>query len=97
MLVTMDRNALLQGLYVPLVTPFTSDGDFSEGALAKLARSALDDGAAGLVALGTTAEAATLTHDERRLVLDVCATACTDHDATLIVGTGNSDTRASAQ
>lgn len=93
----MDNTALLQGLHVPLVTPFTADGQIEEAALTKLAHSALDDGAAGLVALGTTAETAVLDAEEQRLVLDVCAAACTDRGATLIAGAGSNDTRASAR
>lgn len=66
----------LAGLYVPLVTPFTADGQISADALEGLAHAVLDDGAAGVVALGTTGEPATLTDGERRTVLDICARAC---------------------
>ena len=51
----------------------------------------------GLVALGTTAEAATLTEQERVTVLDICANVCRARGATLIVGAGSNDTAASAQ
>ena len=51
----------LRGLYVPLITPFTDEGDLAPDALEKLAHEVLDSGAAGLVALGTTGEHATLT------------------------------------
>lgn len=44
----------LNGLYVPLITPFTASGELAPDALEGLARRVLDDGAAGLVALGTT-------------------------------------------
>ena len=57
------------GLFVPLVTPFTAQGDVAGAALETLARSVLDDGASGLVALGTTAEAANLTAQERRTIV----------------------------
>ncbi len=88
----MDHTALLHGLYVPLVTPFTEAGEVDSGALAELARSALAEGAAGLVALGTTGESAALTPAEQRLVVDVCAEACSGRDTTLIVGSGSNDT-----
>jgi 4-hydroxy-tetrahydrodipicolinate synthase len=84
------------GLFVPLITPFTSDGDVDAQALAALARAMLDAGAAGLVALGTTAEAPTLTEGERTLVLDVCAAVCRERSAPLIAGAGGNDTRRSA-
>lgn len=86
----------LAGLYVPLITPFTSDGDLDAGALEHLAHRALDDGATGLVALGTTAEAATLTDAERARVLDVCDRVCRHREAPLIAGTGTNDTAHSA-
>jgi 4-hydroxy-tetrahydrodipicolinate synthase len=87
----------LHGLYVPLITPFTDEGDLSPDALEKLAHAVLDSGAAGLVALGTTAEAATLTAAERHAVLDICALACRERGATLIAGTGSNDTAATAR
>ena len=66
----------LAGLYVPLITPFTPAGELAVGALEQLAHRVLDDGAAGLVALGTTAETATLTDAERAQVLDICDRVC---------------------
>jgi 4-hydroxy-tetrahydrodipicolinate synthase len=87
----------LAGLYVPLVTPFTAGGELAPEALEGLAHAVLDDGAAGIVALGTTGEPATLTAEERRSVLDICAGVCRERTATLIVGAGSNDTRASAQ
>jgi 4-hydroxy-tetrahydrodipicolinate synthase len=84
--------ASLQGLYVPLITPFTAEGDVALGALEKLAHAVIDDGAAGLVALGTTGESPTLTGDERRAVLDICAGVGRERGATLIAGAGSNDT-----
>jgi 4-hydroxy-tetrahydrodipicolinate synthase len=87
----------LAGLYVPVITPFTDSGDLALDALEKLAHSLIDDGAAGLVALGTTGEPATLTAAERRTVLDICARACRERGATLIAGAGSNDTAATAR
>jgi 4-hydroxy-tetrahydrodipicolinate synthase len=87
----------LAGLFVPLITPFGPDGEVDFGSLERLARRVLDDGATGLVALGTTAETTTLTEAERRQVLDVCAAVCRVRDAPLIAGAGSNDTRGSAQ
>jgi 4-hydroxy-tetrahydrodipicolinate synthase len=86
----------LQGLYVPLITPFTDEGDLAPGALEKLAHAVIDDGAAGLVALGTTGESPTLTAAERRAVLDICAWVCRERGATLIAGAGSNDTASTA-
>jgi 4-hydroxy-tetrahydrodipicolinate synthase len=85
------------GLFVPLITPFGQDGRVDSESLERLARRVLDDGATGLVALGTTAETAALTAVERRRVLDVCAAVCRDRGAPLIAGAGSNDTRSSAQ
>ncbi|QUH01184.1 dihydrodipicolinate synthase family protein [Saccharopolyspora erythraea] len=83
----------LAGIYVPLVTPFTTGGDVAYDAVEALAHSVLEAGAAGVVALGTTGEPATLDESERARVVAVCARACRERGATLVVGTGTNDTR----
>jgi 4-hydroxy-tetrahydrodipicolinate synthase len=87
---------MLNGLYVPLITPFTADGDLARAALEDLAHSVLDAGAAGLVVLGTTGEPTALTPAERHAVLDTTARVCRERGATLIAGAGSNDTEASA-
>jgi 4-hydroxy-tetrahydrodipicolinate synthase len=86
----------LAGLFVPLITPFTADGEVAADALERLAHQVLDDGAAGLVALGTTAESPTLTEAERSRVLDICDRVCRDRAAPLIAGAGTNDTARSS-
>ena len=83
----------VRGLHVPLVTPFDEHGAVDLAALERLAVEVLDDGADGLVALATTAEASSLDERERDAVLAVCARVATDRGATLIVGAGTNDTR----
>jgi 4-hydroxy-tetrahydrodipicolinate synthase len=85
----------LTGLFVPLVTPFTAADELASEALEALAHAVLDGGAAGIVALGTTAEPATLTSAERRRVVDICAGVCVERGAPLIVGTGSNSTAGS--
>ncbi|WP_330255449.1 4-hydroxy-tetrahydrodipicolinate synthase [Nocardia sp. NBC_00565] len=87
----------LTGLFVPLITPFTASGELAADALASLAHEVLDDGATGIVALGTTAETATLTPEERRRVLDICATVCRERNAPLIAAAGTNSTAASIE
>jgi 4-hydroxy-tetrahydrodipicolinate synthase len=84
------------GLFVPLITPFTRAGELDAATLESLAHRLLDDGATGIVALGTTAEAPTLSPAERSEVLDICAAVCRDRSAPLIAGAGGNDTRDSA-
>jgi 4-hydroxy-tetrahydrodipicolinate synthase len=91
------RREPLAGLFVPLITPFTDDGELDPHSLETLAHRVLDDGATGIVALGTTAEAPTLTEAERAVVLDICAAVCRDRAASLIAGAGGNDTRRSAR
>ncbi|MET9963834.1 dihydrodipicolinate synthase family protein [Streptomyces sp. NPDC006326] len=91
----MAQDLSLHGIHVPLVTPFTAAGAVDPGALEALAHQVLDEGADGIVALGTTGEAATLDGAERDLVVDVCARACRERGAVLTVGAGASGTRAS--
>jgi 4-hydroxy-tetrahydrodipicolinate synthase len=95
-LVPMTEHSSLHGIHVPLITPFTAEGRIAEDALEALAHTVLDAGAAGIVALGTTGEAATLDAEEKRAVTDVCARACRERNRTLMIGAGSNDTRASA-
>jgi 4-hydroxy-tetrahydrodipicolinate synthase len=90
----MGSDLRLRGVYVPLVTPFTEDDAVDLGALEALARGVLDAGAAGVVALATTGEPTSLTEAERAATVDVCARVCGERGATLIVGAGTNDTRA---
>jgi 4-hydroxy-tetrahydrodipicolinate synthase len=76
----------LAGLYVPLITPFDESGAVALGALESMSNEVLDAGARGVVALGTTAEPATLTAAERRSVTDVAARVCRERGAQLLVG-----------
>ncbi|WP_436497694.1 dihydrodipicolinate synthase family protein [Actinokineospora sp. HUAS TT18] len=78
----------LAGIYVPLITPFTAADTVDLDALADLAHQVIQDGAAGLVALGTTAEVATLEPDEKAAIIDVCAAVARERHVPLIVGAG---------
>jgi 4-hydroxy-tetrahydrodipicolinate synthase len=85
----------LRGVYVAAVTPFGRDGSVALDALEGLVHGFLDAGAAGVVALGTTGESAALEKDEKQAVIDVCARACGERSAQLIVGAGTNNTAAS--
>ncbi|MFD4433357.1 4-hydroxy-tetrahydrodipicolinate synthase [Nocardia sp. NPDC058497] len=86
-----------QGLFVPMITPFTADGALAPAALERHAHSVLDAGATGLVALGTTAEPSALTAGERDRVLDLCAAVCAERNAPLIVCAGGNATAESVR
>ncbi|MFG2821325.1 dihydrodipicolinate synthase family protein [Kitasatospora sp. NPDC048365] len=87
----------LQGIHVPLVTPFAADGSVALDALERLAHDALAAGAAGLVALGTTGEPAVLEPEEKAAVVAVCRRACDAHGALLTVGAGSGPTGAAGR
>ncbi|WP_436771305.1 dihydrodipicolinate synthase family protein [Yinghuangia sp. YIM S09857] len=94
----MAAGRWLRGIFVPLVTPFDRDGAAVDaGALERLAHDVVDGGAAGIVALGTTAEAGALDAAERRTVADVCGRVCAERGVPLVVGIGASDTRRAAE
>ena len=89
----MLRQRLLEGVFVPLVTPFDEAGRVDVACLEGLAAESLDGGAAGIVALATTGEASSLDDAERSQVVAACARVCGDRGAQLIVGAGTNDTR----
>jgi 4-hydroxy-tetrahydrodipicolinate synthase len=88
----MPTDRLLEGVYVPLITPFASDGTVALDAVERLANELLDAGCRGIVALGTTGESAMLGHEEQQGVIDACARVCDARGAQLIVGAGTNDT-----
>ena len=85
---------VLSGLYPPLVTPFDANGSVDLDALERLAFELIDGGAAGLVALGSTAEPFALSEVESSAVVEVVARVCAAAGAELVVGAGDVDTRA---
>ncbi|MCU1376924.1 MAG: 4-hydroxy-tetrahydrodipicolinate synthase [Actinomycetia bacterium] len=78
---------------MPIITPLAADREVDWAALDRLARRLLADGCAGLVALGTTGEPATLERHEGQRVLETCALACADAAKPLMVGVGSNCTR----
>ena len=93
----MASDVNLRGVYVAAVTPFAADGTVAVDALDGLVGDYLAAGASGIVALGTTAEAAALSAAEKRSVIDVCSAACADRGAQLIVGAGGNNTANSVE
>ena len=67
----MTGDALFQGSYVALVTPF-ANGAVDEAAFRKLVSWQIDQGTNGLIPVGTTGESPTLDHDEHKQVVEIC-------------------------
>jgi 4-hydroxy-tetrahydrodipicolinate synthase len=64
---------VFSGVGTALVTPFTKSGAVDEAAVRRLARRQVDAGIHFLVPCGTTGETPTLTGDERRRIVEICA------------------------
>ncbi|MFJ4264798.1 4-hydroxy-tetrahydrodipicolinate synthase [Paenarthrobacter nicotinovorans] len=63
----------LTGVLTALATPFTSEGDIDVQALRRLVDRSIDGGVDGVVACGSTGEFASLSAEERRLVVETVA------------------------
>ena len=75
----------LNGILVPIVTPFDSKGRIDTNTLTTLVNTFIDKGVTGIVACGTTGEYYTFSADERELVLTTIADAAKGK-VTLIAG-----------
>jgi len=75
----------IEGVLVPIVTPFGADGRVNADALRQLVERFVEAGVAGIVACGTTGEFYALEDDERELVLRTVAGAARGR-ITLIAG-----------
>ncbi len=65
----------IQGVLVPIVTPFTADGQVNVAALQQLVEHFIGAGVTGIVACGTTGEYYALNDEERQQVLRAVAQA----------------------
>ena len=83
---------LLKGCATALVTPFHDDGGVDERSLARLVEWQLAEGIDALVPVGSTGEAATMTLDERLLVVRITVERTLGR-VPVIAGAGGNDTR----
>lgn len=82
---------MLQGSMVALVTPFDEQGQVDYAALDALVEFHIESGTHAIVAVGTTGESATLTHDEHNQVIAHVVKAV-DKRVPVIAGTGSNST-----
>ena len=82
---------LFRGTAPALITPFTDDDRIDEPALRRVIDFQIEGGIDALVVLGTTGENPTVTHDERRRIVDL-AIEQVDHRIPVIVGSGTNNT-----
>lgn len=81
----------LIGTGVALVTPFNKDFSVDVAALKKIVNFQIDNGISYLVVLGTTAENATLSQEEKELVIQTVIVANNDR-LPLVLGVGGNNT-----
>lgn len=82
----------LQGIFTALVTPFSADGSrVNESALATLVEAQVAAGVDGVVPCGGTGEFWTLSHEERRRVVEVTVEAAAGR-VSVLAQTGGSST-----
>jgi 4-hydroxy-tetrahydrodipicolinate synthase len=95
---TPATRPVLQGAFTALVTPFTADGSLDEDALRRLVRWQVLAGIDGLVPVGTTGEAPTLTPAERDRVIAITVETVAERASRgrvpVVAGTGTNDTAA---
>src|SRR3989440_2513765 len=82
---------MFRGTFTALVTPFR-DGDIDVSALEDLIEKQIAAGITGIVAIGTTGESPTLSHDEREQVIRV-AVAKANKRCLVLAGTGSNATQ----
>lgn len=83
------------GIHTAVVTPFLHGG-IDIPALRRLLEIQLDSGVAGVVALGTTGEAPTVTQSEKDVIIKECAKLLSGKKA-LTVGCGSNDTQTACE
>ena len=81
-----------QGSYVALVTPFHEDGSVNFDKLRELAAWHVEQGTDGIVALGTTGESSTMSHEEDDEVAR-CVIETVNGRIPVIVGAGSNSTQ----
>jgi 4-hydroxy-tetrahydrodipicolinate synthase len=81
----------VRGTITALITPFSADGKLNEIVLRQLIRFQLDAGVEGIVVLGTTGEAPTLTTQEKEKIICIAREEL-PKQTLLIVGTGSYST-----
>lgn len=86
----------LRGAMTALVTPFTPDGQVDEAALAALVEWQIAEGIHGLVPVGSTGEAVTLSLAERARIVRIVAEVA-DGRVPVIAGAGSNDTAAAIE
>ncbi len=87
-----NGRVLLRGCGTALVTPFAKDGSLDEAALRAFVRWQVDEGIHFVVPCGSTGEAATMTPDEHRKVVEITVEEVNGR-VPVVAGAGSNDTK----
>jgi 4-hydroxy-tetrahydrodipicolinate synthase len=82
---------MFEGAITAIVTPFKKDGSLDEAALRKLVDFQIAKGIDGIVAVGTTGESPTLSHEEHQKVVEIIIDQA-NGKTKVIAGTGSNST-----
>ena len=82
---------MFRGTFTAVVTPF-SNGGIDDSAFKKLIEAQITGGITGIVAIGTTGESPTLSHDEREQVIRL-SVATANKRCLVLAGTGSNSTQ----
>src|SRR3989440_12681315 len=82
---------MFRGTFTALVTPFR-DGGVDVSAFEQLIETQIDAGITGIVAIGTTGESPTLSHEEREQVIRL-SVATANKRCLVLAGTGSNATQ----
>ncbi len=81
---------MFKGSIVALITPFRN-GEVDRDAFQRLVEWQIEEGTDGLVPVGTTGESPTVTHEEHKLLIQLCVEAAAGR-VPVIAGTGSNNT-----
>ncbi|HIH37053.1 MAG TPA: 4-hydroxy-tetrahydrodipicolinate synthase [Methanocellales archaeon] len=81
---------MFEGVFPALITPFTKDDKVDEDGLRSNINFVIENGVSGIVPAGCTGEAATLSHQEQKKVIDVAIDVAS---VPVIPGTGSNNTK----
>lgn len=83
---------MFEGVFTAIVTPFTENDKIDEDNLRKLVDFQIENGISGIVPIGTTGEAPTLSHREKLNVIEIVLDQANKR-VPVIAGTGTNSTR----
>ena len=82
---------MFKGSITALITPMKENGSVDTSVFQKFVDWQIKQGTHGLVPVGTTGESPTLTHDEHKLVVELCVEAA-EKRVPVIAGAGSNNT-----